>query len=517
MFKRHLEIPFSLILSLVFGSMLFASACSVPQPMPIASPGLDVEHYDLTLALDPATGALQGQAAINVRHSGSAVVLPLMFEGLQVSEVLVNEAPVQPDLRPGGFDVPLPDSRNASVVKVSYQGVPAQGLYREEYEGQEVVFTDSWPDRARGWFPGVHHPSDPATLTLTLDLPRGYEAVGSGAPSAPEQVGSNTRYRWTLNASAPTYTFAFAVADFAPTVTSLNGTLPIRYYMLAPDSADYRQVARTPQALDYFIDLMGPYAYQQYATVQIPLGFGGMENATAPFLRASLFDNNTVEETLVHETAHQWFGNRVVIAGWQDLWISEGMATYLTTLFYEHTDGQETAMQQWADMAVISPQRLASHTVLVPSGPVDPNEHLTWVPYEKGASVLHLLRLKLGDEAFFRTLRDAYSQYAGRPLSTEAYLDLFEQNSGTDLNTFADFWFYSASLPVLDVTWDSAAGRLSWTVQGDEGTLQDIPLMLQINQGQDLRYVPANQAQIMLRAGAPVPQVRPVGVMMEVR
>lgn len=503
-------------LALLLAAGLLAG-CTRSGAPPLAAPGIDVQRYDLTARLDPATLHLDARLRIVLQRADSVARLPLQLAALEVDSVRVDGMPVQPRREAGGLVVPLTGRSDTPVVEVRYRGVPSEGLYTATYEGQTVVYTDSWPDRIRGWMPGLHHPSDPAAFTLTLDVPAGYEAVGTGVPQGIDTLGGWVRYRWRLDDDAPTYTFGFAVSDFSVTTDALGDTLPVRYYMLAPDSARAAMLARTPDMLAYFSELIGPYAYDQYASVQIPFGFAGMENAATVFLQAQLFRTGGAEEVQAHEAAHQWFGNRVVIAGWRDLWLAEGFATYLTTLFYEHADGVDAARARWAAMAELTEYRLATHRVLVPPPPVDPGKHLTWVPYQKGASVLHLLRLRLGDTAFFEAVRETYRRYDGRPLSTEAFRSVLEETSGEDLEAVFDYWVYGAALPLLETAWDAASRALSWSVGGDQGTLEEVPYLLQVRHGGRTSYVDARAGRLTLPDGdAEVPVVRPVGIMMRV-
>ncbi len=480
-----------------------------------------MRHYDVELRLNPTTRRLEGRVRLLVRHPDTLAALPLAFDGLSVKRVAVDGRPVDARRPPHRLVVPL-DGDTTSTIEITYGGVPETGLYAGTHEGQRVVYTDSWPVRGRGWLPGVHHPSDPATLDLMLLVPRGREAVATGEPVAVDTLHRWTRYRWELEAAAPTYTFAFAVSDFAGTCAETflgdrpRGAAaapwwPVCSFMLAPDSAQASRLRRTPQMLAYFSDLLGPYGYDRYAAVQTPLSFGGMENAATAFLRASLFDEGAVEEVQVHEVAHQWFGNRVVLAGWRDLWLSEGTATYLTTLFYEHADGIDRARQLWVEM----PADSSAWGVLVPAGPVDPSAHLTAAVYNKGASVMHLLRRTLGDSTFFRALRTTYARYAGRPLSTEDFKRILEAASGRDLTALFDYWVYGDRLPVLRTSWNAETGTLRWSIEGDAGTLDGVPFDLMIRQDGRVEYVDVRAGSAEL-PGSEAPTVRPVGIMMRV-
>lgn len=492
-----------------------AGACRAQPAVYVPPPGVDVQRYEVALDLQPEALFLAGRVGLDVRHPDTLSILPLAVTGLEVDTVRVGGQPVPAEQADGRLLVPLPGGMTSSRLEIIYQGGPEEGLYAGAHEGQTIVYTDSWPDRVRGWLPGVHHPSDPATLDLTLTVPRGYEAVATGEPAGVDSLADAVRFRWRLDAPAPTYSYAFAVSDFAVTTTALGDTLPVRYYLLAPDSVDTGDLHRTPAILAYFSELLGPYPFDQYATVQVPFAWGGMENASASFLNANLFGTGRAENTQVHEVAHQWFGTHVVIAGWRDLWLSEGMATYLTTLFYEHTDGLAAARIRWAEMAALSPGDLSTLAELVPAGSIDPNTYFSWVPYRRGGSMLHLLRRVLGDEVFFRALRRTYQTYRGRPLSTEEFKALLEDESGRDLTALFDVWVYRRELPVLRTQWRPDRDRLTWQVEGDASTLLGVPVLVQVVQDGQSRFVPLADGGVTLTGDA-TPWVRPVGVMLRV-
>ncbi len=509
---------------LILGIIGLLVSCSGGKGREAAIPSalLDIQHYQLSLHLDPQTGYMQATAWIDVVHPEADTSLVFAFEELIVDSVRVDKKHVVFEQTETALTVHLDGGQTEQIsqqtrsqFEITYHGKTQLGYEAATHDGHPVYFTDTWPNRGRGWLPGIHHPADPATFGLLLHVPLGYEAVAAGELVGCDTLDSTVQYEWRLNEPVPTYTFAFAVADFS-TIIDTTGATPIWYAMLASDVERVTQLSRTPTAFRFFEERIGPYPYAEYGSVQVPIGYAGMENATAVFLQADLFHRNAAEETQVHELAHQWFGNDVVIADWNELWLSEGFATYLTTLFYEHIDGSDAARQRWVEMASVSTIQARLRDPLVPDAGRPPGDYLSWVPYNKGASVLHLLRMKVGDEAFFRSLRTIYEQHKSVPLTTPAVQTHFEAIAGVDLASFFSFWMYGTTLPQLSTKWNRSTGTLTWTIQDDDGTLDDIPFELAVQQGADVRYVNVRDGALMLNKGA-TPIVQPVGVMMHVR
>ena len=248
--------------------------------------------------------------------------------------------------------------------------------------------------------------------------------------------------------------------------------------------------------------------------------YAGMENAAAPFLRADLYDadvpgRNAVEEVNVHELVHQWWGNDVVPAGWRHLWLAEGPATYLTTEVYGRLDGPDAARRH---LVLMTREISAADAArpLVPTALDDPADVLSATVYNKGGATLHLLRLTLGDAAFWPALRRVREAYADRPLSTAAFQRALERETGRDLGAVFRVWVYGAGLPALETRWDRATRTLSWGVTGDEGTLDGVPFELYVRQGDGAGRFVASTDGVVTLPGADAPTVEPVGVLLRV-
>lgn len=510
--------PFVRFMLLAGLALTCVAGCGAFWPSPQGQETLNVLSYKAHLSLNPESRHLEGRVRLEVMHPDSVQKIDLLLADMTLEKVRVAGQVVQAQKEGQKITVPVEPGGGKSEIELTYEGVPTRGLYAASHDGQQVVFTDSWPTRARGWLPSVDHPSDPATFSLTLRVPEGYEVVANGQQVAVDTVNAHVESTWELSAPAPTYSMAFAVSDFAPTCTTAAEDLPICYYMLAPDSAQAQLLNRTPETIAFLSEQLGPYAYDNYQVVQVPIQYGGMENAALPFLQAQLFHNNgRAESVQVHEAVHQWFGNQVVIARWRDLWLSEGVATYFTTLFYEHYDGQKAARERWVRMARTRPQELDG-AVLVPEQPVNPAEFLSWVPYRKGGAVLHLLRRAIGDKAFLGAMQETYRTYAGRPLTTEAFIDLLQQHTDRSLEKIVDYWVYSDQYPTLKVRWAKAEGKLEWEITGDKGTLAQVPFELQIVVDGSPVYVPVDEQEYILKqeVSSP-PEVHPVGILMDVQ
>ncbi len=497
-----------------------------PAPVVVRVPppkDIDVQTYRVHVEVFPDSLYVKGKVSLDVRTSPGQKRMPLFMAGLFMDSLWVDSLRANASAYGDTLWVsfPMPDSFH--TIQMWYHGKVQTGLYRRSYGGQEVLFTDSWPERARGWLPSLDHPSDPATFELFLTLPDRYEPIATGKLVEETRKGGKITTHYRLSAPAPTYSMAFAAADFTPYTFTLGDTLPVHFYLLASDSEHVNLLERTPETLVIFSYLLGPYPYDQYGVAQIPIEYGGMENASLPFLKADMFAStapgpgNRVESVQVHEAAHQWFGDAVTIADWNHLWLSEGMATYLTTVFYEHIDGGEEARWRRAEMALFGQREARTNGPLVPRYPVDPDSFLTWVPYRKGGSVLHLLRLKLGDDIFFGALREAYRRFRGRSWSTDDFQRILEAHAGTSLQDVFDYWVYGKELPLLCLHWDAARRQLRWQVEGDAGTLNGVPFELLVVSEDEQVAVLSHADSVQIFEGWPEsrPTVLPVGIMMK--
>ncbi len=503
--------------------LLVAGCRSAPDPVsaPPPQPGVDVLAADVRIALDVEALAIRARAVLTVRHAPGLPALRLgLDDALAVTSVRVGGAPAAFTRDDDALVVPLAGAATeaaaaVSTVEIGYAGTPAAGLYAAEAAGQRVVFTDGWPDRAAGWLPAVHHPSDPFALDLTVSAPAVYDVVLSGETVRDTVAGGVRTVTSRLAASAPSYTAAFAVGHFE-TVRDTTGRVPVTHHLLALDADVARDLRRIPAALDTLAALLGPYPYPTFATVEVPIGYAGMENAAAPFLRAALYRETAegrtpIEEVAIHELVHQWWGNAVPPADWRDLWLAEGPATYLTAEVLGRLGGADARMRHLARIVRETPADIARRR-LVPDALGRPEDALSLAVYNKGAALLHVLRLTVGERAFWTSLRE--TQAAGRPVSTGAFQTAFERASGRDLGPVFGYWAMGTEVPRLQTRW--AGHTLSWTLSGDGGTLAGLPVTLLIRQGDAERVVRLAAGQVQM-PGTARPDVWPVGVLLDVR
>ncbi len=540
--------------ALLVGGCRDAAPAHDPVAAPPPTPGADIRHMAAWLDVDTDALRIGARAALTVAHPARLDTLALGLDGaLDVRTVRVDGLGVDARRDGDALLIPLPDfsslpayecppgscfpnADTLSVVEIAYEGTPRAGLYAGEWSGRRVVYTDGWPDRTAGWLPAAHHPSDPVRATLTVGVPetdadgRPQRLVVTGDVRA-DSLGGGRRWVRTRVGPAPgatasgvadgvpVYTLAFAAGPFEIIQGGTSaGGVAVRHALL--DARLAPRLARTAAALDTLAALFGPYPFAAYTTVQVPMTYAGMENAAAPFLRAALYTadapgRNAVEEVNFHELVHQWWGNAVAPADWRDLWLAEGITTYLVADLYARLDGADAGRRHLVRLTrEISPHD--ADRALRPSALADPADALSPTVYQKGAAVVHLIRLTVGEAAFWRAMRGLQASHAARPLSTDGFRAALETASGRDLGPLFARWVDGATRPRLLTRWDRTSRTLSWSVEDDAGTLDGVPFGLYVRQGDVVRWLAATDGVARL-AGDARPTVEPVGLLLDVR
>jgi aminopeptidase N len=456
-----------------------------------------VQDYDFHLTLADTTDRIEGTATVRVGITSdtlTAIRLDLVGppdvpggSGMQVAAVTAQGAAVPYRHTADILRIQPEDGLAAGqtrTLRIKYAGVPADGLIiGTNRHGDRTFFGDNWPNRARHWLPVVDHLADKATVGFRVTAPAEYEVVSNGALVSDSTTGPMRTTHWRTDVPLPPKVMIIGVADFAvDTVATVDG-VPVQSWVYPEDrDAGFRDLGQAPPILRFYEEKLGPYPYEKLANVQSTTRYGGMENAAAIFYsEEAVADDRNDLPLLAHEIAHQWYGNTVTEADWPHLWLSEGVATYLTGLYLEHARGP-AALRRFMERArqrVVQFHAENPNTPLVDTTFSDPVELLTLNPYKKGAWVLHMLRHKLGTDTFWAGLRAYYERYRNGNASTTDFRVVMEDVSGQELETFFEQWTRRAGHPVMKGTWRHDAGTQECVVtlrQTQDGAPFTVPV-----------------------------------------
>lgn len=453
----------------------------------------DALHYRIVVALPDTGRTLEGRVTATWLLRGSG---PLQID--LDSTMVVTRATIG-DTR----DIIWDRDANAVIIhhggergdtvytSIYYRGEVRDGLIIEHPGGPSRYFADNWPNRARRWFPAQDHPSDKATVTFVVDAAASVDVIANGSLASVDTLETG-RVRWTYRESEAIPVYAMVVGATEFSVTSLpeaacaHKCVSLSVWTYPADSAwavsgPFRRVGNM---VDYFSDLIGPFPYGSLAHVQSSTIFGGMENATAIFYSSeAIGERRLSEETVAHETAHQWFGDAVTPRDWNHLWLSEGFATYLAALWLGHVDGPNAF---YGSMDLSRARVVSSLTSLEPIlADTLPDNLLTLLNsnnYQKGAWTLHSLRGVVGDSAFFAGLRVYYAQYRNGTAVTADFISVMEEVSGQDLAWYFDQALRQPRYPRVFVDWSHDAAsevltlRITQQQRGDAFRLPGLEL-----------------------------------------
>lgn len=421
--------------------------------------GYDATAYDIHVRYDPATDRIEGHTTITAQATENLARFNLDLR-LPASAATVNNQPAQLHQIGGELQitpaVPVPVG-TTMTVQVDYAGVPSAIPDGPDDPSPWVRTADGAlavgePDIAPWWYPSNDHPSDKATFIITAAVPAGLQVISNGALlGGPEPAGPGMeQWRWQESEPMASYLAFVAIGHYDVVRRDTRYGLYLGAYDrgLAPQVADAARasVEQTPEILDFLSGIFGPYPFHQLGGV-VPdapnLSFA-LENQTRPVYGEGFFSAGPDVSVIVHELAHQWFGDSVSVRHWSDIWLNEGFATYAQWLYDERHSGpsaKQTAAMNYADHPA------DDEFWRIPPGAPGKQAVLGRAVYTRGAMALQAIRMAVGDQNFFASLRAWATDRAGGNGSVQDFLATVKRVSGKNIDDVAQTWLFAPVRP----------------------------------------------------------------------
>lgn len=468
----------------------------------------DVVHYDIDLEILPSVQEIEGACEITFTPSASALTqLVLELRSLDVVSVTSPYGGLSWTHEGDTLTVQLASSvapGDTSSLVVQYEGHPWNegpgkfgGFWFHPYVSYQMgvgVYTMP-PSMGKCFFPCHDHPADKATFEFHVTVDDSVEVVANGDLTGVTYSGGKATWHWELDQPMSTYLAAIAASDYVDLVDSTYSW--IHYYVYPSEVADaLGSFQNVDKMMTLFQALFGPYPWDcKFSYVETPKG--DMEHATEVYHLQSLINGQTNFDPIVaHEMGHMWWGDCVTESEWDDVWLSEGFATYCEALWAGYY-GASSYDSYMVDQIMIP--YLQSGEIF-PLGA--PEELWGYTTYEKGASVLHMLRHILGDEDFFEVLSVYFDAHAFSLATTQDLRDCIESVTGSDIDWFIDEWVYGYGYPAYDISTEITQSGSMWDVEitvsqiQGTGTFFTMPLEFSIGgAGSDTLVVMLNDQQ----------------------
>ncbi len=437
----------------------------------------DITYQRLDLQVDPAVHFITG--SITTQFTALEAMNSIVFD---LNNQLTVSAVEQGEISLTFFQnddhelvINLPETLNAGAsdeVKVTYSGPPSMGedaFVTSTHNGTPILWTLSEPFGARDWWPCKQDLNDKiSSIDVYITAPQQYVSVANGVEQ--EQVTNNNGTKTTHfhhSYPIPAYLVAIAVTNYNIYIQQA-GTAPndfpiVNYIYPEHFTTAQTQLEVTPVIMDLFESLFETYPFHEEKYGHAQCGFGGgMEHTTVSFM------GNFGRNLIAHELGHQWFGDKITCGTWKDIWLNEGFATYLTGLVVQELDGEQS-FRVWKTQNIASITSQPGGNLYLTDEQAEDVGRIfsSRLSYNKGAMVLNMLRLKLGDEDFFQGIRNylADDNLAYGYAVTTQLQEHLEAASGEDLDEFFNDWVYMEGYPTYVLTTENIAeGQVQLTI-----------------------------------------------------
>lgn len=475
-----------------------AAAPAAPTPPELRLPG-DVRptNYSLVLKMDPKVAAFEGTVDIALDVAKSTSVIWLHGKGLIVKEATLEQAGVTQAVRPSsagedflGLSLDKPLVVGGAKLRIAYTGTASErevsGAFRVNEGGDWYVYTQFEPLGARRAFPSFDEPGFKVPFQLTFHVPEGNVAV-TNTPQLAEEKGADGWhiYRFAPTQPLPSYLVAFGVGpfDFLPARDAGQKQVKTRIITPRGRASEGAWAAKvTPEILERLEHYFGiPYAFEKLDVLAVPLMGGAMENPGLVTFNSRLILSKPEEDTVgrqrafadvqVHELAHQWFGDLVTMAWWDDLWLNESFASWMTPRIVESwqpTWDAPVERVQDRNGALEADSLVSARFIRQPihdSG--DIQNAFDGITYGKGSAVLAMTETWLGQDVFQKGIQRYLRAHAGKNATAKDFLDALSAESGKDVAQVMNSFLDQTGAPFITAALrcDGGAPRVALTQQ----------------------------------------------------
>jgi len=447
----------------------------------------DLEHSRIALRFDVEHKKVLGDVThtVSILRDGTGKIA---FDsvGLAIESVTVNKSPAKFETTAEKLIVPLPPAARAGEkfdVAIRYEGKPTKGMYfilpDKDYPDRPIqIWTQGESEDTRYYLPTYDYPNDRLTTETILTVPATWLTVSNGKLVSVSDAGKGLKtWEWRESVPSSTYLITVVAGEFDEVKDSWRG-MPVTYY--APKGRGDRlsvNYSRTPAMIDLFNKKLGvDYPWEKYAQVMVDdFVAGGMENSSATTNTSSSLNHPKIaaemltdEDGLIsHELGHQWFGDLVTCKDWGDIWLNEGFATFMESVWTEAHYGKDQAdYERWeGGRGWFSEPSLFDKPIV--RYDFEDSSEFDGNAYTKGGWVLHMLRYQLGDDAFYRGLKHYLEANRGKNVVTADLVKAIEESSHVNVDQFFSQWLYGAGAPRFNLgySFDNDKHQVALTVK----------------------------------------------------
>ncbi|CAN5252929.1 aminopeptidase N [soil metagenome] len=436
---------------------------------------------DITLTGEPT---FSSSTQLSFDLSDASTPLTIDLDKATIRKLVVNGKSLPPDYNNWFISLPASSLRKGhNSVTVDYSrehSTSGEGLHRyvDKADGRVYLYTHFEPAAAHQMFPSFDQPDPKATYTLTAIAPKDWFVISSTPETRVEDQGANRRWTFPTTPRLSAYNFSMHAGPYKMWQDT-SGPIPMRLFVRQSVSdqvvpAEWFRI--TKAGLAYYDDYFGiPYPFKKYDQILVPqFIYGAMENAAAITFTETRFlsdqpmtteRSRNLSSVILHEMAHQWFGDLVTMRWWNGLWLNESFASYMQTLASSKADGADAtwpAFFQSKQGAYATDSSITTHPVEVPvASTANAFDNIDSITYNKGASVLHQLRKLIGDEVFQRGVHEYLVAHAYGNATLDDFIGAMSSASGRDLRHWAQEWLYLPGVDKLSADFACADGKIS--------------------------------------------------------